>query len=75
VSDRIKFSYKKLRGRIREVLGNEATFAKALGCAQTTLSLKLNGFNEFTQSEILKAAKILGISNSEIPSYFFAIEV
>lgn len=75
MNTKIKFNYKKLRGRIREVLGNEAAFAKALGCAQATLSLKLNGFNEFTQNEILKAAEILKIDLAEIPSYFFAIEV
>lgn len=68
----LKFNYSKLRGRIKEICGTNARFAKMLGVAETTLSAKLNNLNEFTQSEIFKAIKILGLTNADIPIYFFA---
>ena len=70
-----KFNYSKLRGRIRELFGSEAEFAKALGCSTSTISLKLNNLGEFTQSEIFNAVRILKLQYEEISVYFFTVEV
>ncbi|MBQ3264695.1 MAG: DUF739 family protein [Ruminococcus sp.] len=67
------FNYSKLRGRIREKCGSDSNFAKKLGCNHGTLSYKLNNISEFSQSEILKAIRILDIKESEISDYFFAL--
>ena len=37
------FDYSKLRGKIKEVFGTQAKFAKAMGMSTVTLSAKLNG--------------------------------
>ena len=37
------FNYSKLRGRIIEKYGSQSDFAKAFGCSDRTLSLKMNG--------------------------------
>ena len=67
----IWFDYSKLRGRIKEIFEFEVTFAKALGMSKTSLSMKLNGKGDFTQSEIMKACNLLDIPNEEINVYFF----
>ena len=36
------FDYSKLRGKIKEVFGTQAKFAKAMGMSTVTLSAKLN---------------------------------
>ncbi len=65
------FDYSKLRGRIRELYHTERDFAKMLGTTKATLSAKLNGHGEFTQSEIEKACKLLNIDALELKAYFF----
>ena len=71
----IKFDTKKLRGRIKEVYGNESCFSKDIGWSHTTQSSKLNGVSYFNQYEIFKAAKLLGINDSSIYPYFFTFQV
>ena len=66
------FDYSRLRGKIKEKFKTQADFAKALSCSSATVSGKLNNSLDFTQNEIAKAAEILGLSQEEIPSYFFA---
>ena len=67
----MEFDYSKLRGRIREILGSEANFCKAMPMTRSTLSLKLNGKVEFTQSEIVAAMEVLQLPMSAIGEYFF----
>lgn len=67
----MEFDYSKLRGRIREILGSEANFCKAMPMTRSTLSLKLNGKVEFTQSEIVAAMEVLQLPMSAIGDYFF----
>lgn len=69
------FNYNKLRGRIKEICGTEGAFAESLGVAKVTLSGKLNGKVEFTPSEIHKSMIILKFNESDIPGYFFTLEV
>ena len=69
----IFFNYDKVRGRIKEKLKSEATFAEKLGISQASLSSKFNNKSDFTASEIARATDkdVLDISADEIGEYFF----
>ncbi len=67
----MEFDYSKLRGRIREILGSEAIFCEKMPLTRSTVSLKLNGKVEFTQSEIAAAMEVLKLPKSAIGDYFF----
>lgn len=69
------FNYSKLRGRIVEKYGSQSDFAKAFGCSDRTLSLKMNGKRPWKQTEILSAIKLLELSEEDIQDYFFTLEV
>ena len=47
----------------------------AMGMSERSLSLKLNSKVPFKQPEISKACSLLEIGDSDIPAYFFTIEV
>lgn len=66
------YDYTNLRKRIKEVgFDNEEAFAKAIGIARPTLSLKLNGKAKFDQLEIARIIELLNIQENEIHLYFF----
>lgn len=67
------FNYDKVRGRIKEKLKNELTFAEKLGISQVSLSAKFNNKSDFTASEISRATDkdVLDIPTNEIGEYFF----
>lgn len=67
------FNYSKLNGKIVEVCGTQARFSEVMRLSERTISLKLNGKIEWKQSEIISACQILGISDGDIPEYFFAV--
>lgn len=67
----MQYAYRKLRGRIKEVFGTQAAFALVLGISRNSVSKKLKGKTEFTQSEIERWAKLLGIKKEEYVEYFF----
>lgn len=69
------FDYSKLRGKIKEMFGTQAKFAKAMGMSTVTLSAKLNGTVQFTAPEMNKACEVLGVSVEFIPLYFFTEKV
>ena len=69
------FDYSRLRGKIKEKFKTQADFANALNCSSATISGKLNNSVDFTQNEIAKSAEVLGLSQDEIPSYFFTESV
>ena len=71
----VQFEYSRLRGKIREVFGTEASFAKALGMGRVSLSQRLNNALEFSATEIRESCLLLGISSEDIPAYFFAEKV
>lgn len=71
----MQFDYCHLRGKIREVYGTEAAFAKALGMGRVSLSQRLNNNLEFSANEIRESCALLGITSAEIPKYFFAEKV
>lgn len=70
-----KFDLRKLRGRIKEVYGNETAFGKEMGWSHTTKTSKLNGDSYLKQDEILKSIDLLGIDDSSVHSYFFTKKV
>jgi transcriptional regulator with XRE-family HTH domain len=67
--------YKKLNGRIREYYDTYGKFAEALGISRSSLSQKINGRVDFTQSEIMRAVELLEINLSNIGLYFFKTNV
>lgn len=69
------YDYSKLLGRITEKFGTQARFSGAMGMSERSLSLKLNSKVPFKQPEISKACSLLEIGDSDIPAYFFTIEV
>lgn len=71
----MEFDYSKLRGKIKEVFGTQADFAKAIGINKGLLSRALNNSREFSQKEINKACTALQLSPEQIPLYFFAQKV
>lgn len=69
------YDYSKLLGKITEVYRTQERFATAIGMSVRTLSLKLNNKVSFKQPEISLALNLLGISNSEVSTYFFTPKV
>ena len=63
--------YQKLRGRIEEVYGSHASFARALGIDRQALSRKLCGQIGITARDVQRWARMLGIDRAEWGYYFF----
>ena len=64
-------NYPKLRGKIREVYGVQADFARAMGKDPSTISAKLSKKTDWTREEIEQVCGLLGIPISEVGTYFF----
>lgn len=73
--DNVQFSYDALRGKIVEVCGRNKVFADRMGISEASLSSKLAGKVGFSQEEIVKACRILGITDYQIVTYFFDVRV
>ncbi|MCI9592338.1 MAG: DUF739 family protein [Lachnospiraceae bacterium] len=69
------FDYSKLRGKIVEIFGTQYSFAIAMGWSERTLSLKMSGTRAWKQPDICKAITLLGLSDKDIPIYFFKTKV
>ena len=69
------FDYSKLDGLITEKFKTRSEFAKQIGLSERSLSLKMNGISFWKQPQIKKCCEVLGISDTEIPAYFFALRV
>ena len=69
------FDYAKLRALTVERGKTGADVAVAAGMAPATYSCKLNGRNDFTQSEIAAIVGFLNINPADIALYFFAEKV
>lgn len=68
----MRYKYRKLRGRITEFFGTQAAFALALGLSKNSVSKKLTGKTEFSQSDVEQWAKLLNIQRSEYGEFFYA---
>ena len=71
----MKFDYRRLKGRIKEMYGTQNEFAEAVGLSFVSISKKLNNLRQFKQSDIDKITEVLNIPKEEIPIYFFTLEV
>lgn len=69
------YEYSKLNGRIVEICGTRAEFAKRMGLSERTVSLKLNNKVPWKQPEIMKAIQVLGLDEADIQEYFFTLKV
>lgn len=69
------FNYSKLSGRIVEIFGTRYRFADEKGWSERTLSLKMQGRRPWKQADICRAIKLLKLNESDIPTYFFTLEV
>ena len=65
------FDYNKLKGKIKEKYSTQEDFSKAINMSRTSLSLRLSGKLDFSQSEIDLAIKKFGLNGKDIPEYFF----
>lgn len=62
----------KLKGKIVECGLSVEKMAKQLGVEASTVYRKMNGESEFTVGEVSKIAAILGLSDDDLTSIFFA---
>ena len=51
--------------------GNVTTLAQKLGVTRQTLSLKIDGYSDFKQSEISTISKMYNLSRNELFEIFF----
>jgi hypothetical protein len=61
----------RLREKIKELFGNQKSFAHAMDMNVSTLNFKLNSKAEWTLPEIEKACELLHISVDKVKDYFF----
>lgn len=65
------YSYKKLRGRIKELYGSQKKFAEKLRVSENSISNKLSCKTEFSQSDVEKWAVLLGIRRVDYGEFFY----
>ena len=70
----MNFKYNKLRGRIVEIYGSQAEFAKKIKLSEQSITAKLSGNSKFTQDNIVQWCDALDIDQNDIGNYFFARE-
>lgn len=61
----------ELKGKIRAKNHSLRTLAPKVHMRYQTLSLKLNGYSDFTSTEIFALCTELGIDKRDISKYFF----
>lgn len=71
----MSYDYRKLKGKIVEVFGNQKVFAGAMEWSERTCSLKLSNKVFWRQPEISRAAELLGIKLDEIQDFFFRLNM
>lgn len=67
--------FSALRGLIREKLGSEQAFAKAIGRSNVFVSNVFNGKAEFSSSDIWAAKEILDLTEGDVDHLFFRKKV
>lgn len=71
----VKYDFRKLKGKIKEMFNTQNDFAIAMGMTPNTLSGKLNNQFDFSSSEITKAVNLLHINSSEEAWILFFTEM
>lgn len=64
-------SYNKLRGRIVEIYGTQADFAREIGISTNALSNKMTGKAGISQEDMERWSVLLDIDRRSIWEYFF----
>ena len=67
----VTYNYELLLKKMKEKRYSQETLAPAINMSRTSLNQKLNSKSNFTQSEILRMAKLLEIPNDDVREYFF----
>lgn len=67
----MQYAYRKLRGRITEIFGTQAEFAKALKISKNSVSNKMTGKTEFSQSDVERWSELLHINRCEYGEFFY----
>lgn len=67
--------YQKLRARIVELFGSQGAFSKEIGLSEQSLTAKLNGKRQFSQTDIVRWSNALKIEADEVGEYFFAYKL
>ncbi len=70
----IRFDHARLAMLIEGGIG-ERDFARLTGIGERRLARLLVGKAEFRQSEIIRAAELLSLSDEEVSAYFFTPKV
>lgn len=65
------YTYNKLRARIIEVYGSQTNFAEAVGLSAPSVSHKMNGKYGFSQEDVERWAKLLGIHRCDYGEFFY----
>lgn len=65
------YSYRKLKGRITELYGTQAAFSKAIRLSVNSVSKKLTGKTEFSQSDVEVWAHLLNIEKKDYGEFFY----
>ena len=69
------YDYSKLKGRVKEMLGNDFKYAELLGLSNASISAKLNSKVPFSITEMDISIEKLKIPKTEIYDYFFTKKV
>lgn len=67
----MRYDYSYLLRRIEEVFCSEIAFAEAMGISEKKFKAIIGGDDFFEECEIVKAATLLSIPDSEINRFFF----
>lgn len=67
----MRYAYKKLKGRITEVFGSQKELSRVLGISENSVSKKLTGKTEFSQSDVEQWSELLEIRKNEYGEFFF----
>lgn len=73
--ENIKFDYRALEGKIKECFDTQDNFARTIPMSRSTLNQKLQGYVDFTSSNIYKITELLNIEKEDIGKYFFTLKV
>lgn len=66
-----RYDYSELKGDIKKVFGTQSAFAKAIGMAESTVSLKLSNNAEWSRDEMVDTINLLNAGVEKIIPYFF----
>lgn len=74
MNQKYEFDYSDLSKKIKNSYGSIAKFAKAMGYSKSSICQKLNNKIDWSQKDMVNAAYLLGISESEIGHFFMQVK-